>query len=262
VDLVELKATGQIENPNRHPWEQARSVFVANQIRKRFGVNDAMTILDIGCGDTYVAETLLEDFPNSTFYCIDIAFTPELMAHYSEKYKNTNIHVYTDMNDAVADIEKEISFILLLDVVEHIEEDVSFLKQVHQLNHVTENTNLFITVPAFQSLFTNHDTLLGHYRRYTNVNLKRTLKSAGFKSDSLGYFFTSLLLPRILEKAKEKMFGIKNDSTDLSVWDKGEGVTSMVKNVLVLDTKITGFFEMFGINIIGLSNYIICKKVG
>ena len=58
------------------------------------------------------------------------------------------------------------------------------------------------------------------------------------------------------------MFGIKNDSTDLSVWDKGEGVTSMVKNILVLDTKITGFFEMFGINIIGLSNYIICKKVG
>lgn len=260
MDLVELKATGKIENENRHPWEQARSVFVANQIRKRFKSDEAMTILDIGCGDTYVAETLLKDFPNSKFYCIDIAFTPELMAHYTEKYKDTNIFVYTDMNDAVADIENEISFILLLDVVEHIEEDVSFLKQVHQLNHVTKNTNLFITVPAFQSLFTNHDTLLGHYRRYTNVNLKRTLKTAGFKSDSLGYFFTSLLLPRILEKAKERMFGIKNDSTDLSVWDKGEGVTSMVKNVLVLDTKITAIFEKLGIKIIGLSNYIICKK--
>lgn len=260
MDLKELHEKEKHDNHKRHPWEQARVNFVFKKIKKYLEQSSNIVFLDIGCGDTYVAEYLSEKIPSSSFYCVDNVFSNSQLEYYTNKYANKKIQVFKTIEDAVSQIDSEISFVLMLDVLEHVEKDFDFLKQVHDTKKITENSKLILTVPAFQNLFTSHDSLLGHYRRYTNRSLKQLMQNVGFKTTNIGYFFTALLLPRLLLKLKENYIVPKAESTAISTWSKGNLITSIIKNILIFDFSVTSILEKIGIKIIGLSNYIVCKK--
>ncbi|PKQ46734.1 class I SAM-dependent methyltransferase [Confluentibacter flavum] len=259
MDLKELSEQKKNKN-SRHPWEQARLEFIHKKIIKCLDLNKALVFLDIGCGDTYVAEQLMVRIPNSTFYCIDNAFTEKQLLFYSKKYKNSKIKVFNNLKEAITQIESEISFILILDVMEHVKYDVEFLVQIEKLDQFNSKSKMLITVPAFQSLFTHHDVILGHYRRYTNRSLENATLKAGLKTVQKGYFFSSLLVPRYILKLRELIFKPKANTTAIASWNKGLPITILYKNILILDFSITTFLEKIHLKPIGLSNYIICKK--
>ena len=113
---------------------------------------DSITVLDIGCGDAFFLDTLSKMIPNIKAYAIDTAFTDESIKYFEEKYSNSSIKFYQNIDDANLDnIEADI--VLLLDVIEHIEDDVAFLKYLKSKSFIKTNTNFIITIPAFQSLF-------------------------------------------------------------------------------------------------------------
>ena len=91
MDLKELIEQKKSKRNSRHPWEQARLEFIYKIVKKHLNHNSTPVFLDIGCGDTFVAEQLIERIPNCTFYCIDNAFTEKQLLYYSKKYKNIKI---------------------------------------------------------------------------------------------------------------------------------------------------------------------------
>ena len=254
MDLRELKATNN-QPLNRHPWELARLEVVYSLIKPLLKKNN--TVLDIGCGDLYVLESLYNKEIAGDFYAADIAFSEEQLKTYQEQFKNTPITVYSSVDNLDANIKKEATAVLLLDVIEHIDDEIQFLKELTSKECINNDTLFFITVPAYQSLFTSHDVFLGHYRRYTNKMLEERLNEAGLEVIRKGYFFFSLLLVRILEKIKDKGDSSK---TGLVEWKGSDTVTKMVKNILVIDAKVLIFFQRIGIKLPGLSNYAICRK--
>lgn len=62
-----------------------------------------------------------------------------------------------------------------------------------------------LTVPAFQFLWSRHDTFHHHFRRYRRRPLRRLLGRAGFVVDYAGYFnfflFPLVAAARLLERA-------------------------------------------------------------
>ncbi len=83
--------------------------------------------------------------------------------------------------------------ILLMDVLEHIEDDRAALRQAYE--KLKPGGHLFITVPAFSFLWSHHDEVLGHYRRYTISGLRKLVTSVpGLKILNLHYFY-ALILP-------------------------------------------------------------------
>ena len=79
-----------------------------------------------------------------------------------------------------------------MDVLEHVkDEEQALSKWSHFLK---PDGFLLITVPAFQALWSYHDELLGHYRRYTRMPLEGLLKECDFYPLSTGYVFSWLLL--------------------------------------------------------------------
>lgn len=260
MDLVELKQQDNLESINRHPWEQARMKVIDGLLSKNYDRHAQLTILDVGCGDTFVAESILEKFPNSKLYCIDIAFTPEWLEYYKNKYKNIELHVYSSLQEAIVDINDNIDAILFLDVIEHIEDEVAVLKETVALSEVTDKTDIIITVPAFQSLFAHHDVQLGHYRRYNKTTLKDSLNRSGLESRGMGYFFTSLILARLIELFKEKVLSGKKEEVGISAWDKGSFITGFMTTVLIWDARIVMALQKIGLPIIGLSLFTIARK--
>ena len=62
-----------------------------------------------------------------------------------------------------------------MDFLEHVDEDGAVLEWL--VEHLYPGGLIFITVPAYQWLFSFHDSALGHYRRYTTGELVKLADS-------------------------------------------------------------------------------------
>jgi len=84
--------------------------------------------------------------------------------------------------------------VLLLDVIEHLDDDAAALRGVHRV--LARGGVLVVTVPAYPWLWSGHDAVLGHRRRYVARSLRGLLESAGYRVERLTYFNT-VLFPAI-----------------------------------------------------------------
>ena len=263
MDLLEAKEKKYGSTiTSRHPWEQARLSFIKKKMIAYSDLKKGSVVIDIGCGDVFVSESLANLFPEVWFYAVDTAFTDDLISNYKTKMHVKNLILYKNIEEVVIDVNTKVNTVLLNDVIEHIQDDEKFLKELLQRNCFDAKTLFLITVPAYQSLFCSHDIVLGHYRRYTNTSLKKVLKKSGLITFSLGYFFTSLLLLRIIKVIGEKIFSTTKlkSSTGLSEWEGSELISWFLKTVLLMDIHLVKLFNKIGIKLPGLSNYALCRR--
>jgi hypothetical protein len=149
-----------------------------------------------------------------------------------------------------------------MDVIEHIADDGAFLRDLLARPFVSTETRFLITVPAYQALFSSHDTFLGHYRRYSNRTLRERLEQSGLRVLTIGYFFSSLLPVRLLQTVKERVLKLKpaQQTTGLVTWRGSESTAALLRNLLVLDAKLSLWSSKIGLTLPGLSNYAVCVK--
>jgi hypothetical protein len=259
MDLRESRSRN-VEAAVRHPWELARLEVVYRLLSRRIGKNKIGNILDLGCGDTYFVEQFAGRFPGRDFAAVDIAFDKETRLAYEERLKGKPIHLFDSLEEAQSGFKTEVDLVLLLDVIEHIEHDIDFLSSLKNYSFIKKDAWVIITVPAYQSLFCSHDKFLGHYRRYTNKMLEEHVKKAGYIPREAGYFFSSLLLPRYLQVRKEKSSGYRKETTGLVEWSGSPSKTALLKNILLFDFEMSRAAGLFGFNVPGLSNYMLCQR--
>lgn len=82
------------------------------------------------------------------------------------------------------------------DLLEHLSEPAGCLNEVRRV--VRPGGWLVVTVPAFQWLWSPHDDLVGHHRRYTPELLEAELSSAGLTVDWMSAFYRFLLAPALV----------------------------------------------------------------
>jgi hypothetical protein len=95
----------------------------------------------------------------------------------------------------------------LFDVLEHVEDDEGFLRRVNGL--LAADGRLYVSVPAFQALWSAEDQLTGHHRRYTIAGLEARLEKAGFTVEYATYLFASLALPVCILRAAPWRLGLR-----------------------------------------------------
>ena len=232
----------------RHFWEIARLDFIRKSISRT--VSAPRTVLDIGCGDCFVLKSLAESFPETGFSGIDSALTEEMIKTLTACPDfPENIVLDRELNLSRT---KKADLLLLLDVLEHIKDEKSFLLNLHQLLH--QNSRIIITVPAYQSLFTDHDRYLKHYRRYNRKELQHLLEIAGFKVLHSGYIFCSLLPFRLLQK----LSGIKSAGKD-SLRAGNRFINAVAGRILKIDAGISFWLSCRKIYIPGLSCFAVTE---
>lgn len=83
--------------------------------------------------------------------------------------------------------------ITILDVLEHTDDDIAMLRE---LRRVTKpGGTVLVTVPAFNALWSPHDEISHHRRRYVRRQLADRLERAGLSARRLSYFNTILFPP-------------------------------------------------------------------
>ena len=87
----------------------------------------------------------------------------------------------------------------LFDVLEHLPDPCSSLMEVSRV--IRPGGALAVTVPAFRWLWSPHDDLVGHLRRYEASELEAILEDSGFKVLWMGAFYRFLLIPALVRAA-------------------------------------------------------------
>jgi len=99
----------------------------------------------------------------------------------------------------------------LFDVIEHIRDDCGFLARTGRL--VIPGGRVYITVPAYQWLWSDEDILAGHFRRYTLQSLRSVLDKAGWAIDFATYIFSFLPLPILFRRVLPYRLGLRSKET-------------------------------------------------
>lgn len=251
MDLTEFDRLFDKENYKRHPWEISRRDVLFKLLKSSKITFPVKRIVDIGGGDAFIINEIYKQNLAEEYFTIDTAYSPEIISQLKANYGESKIQYVQNLMDYLANFpSEENTLFLCMDVLEHLENENEIL------NHLTQKNNYFLfAVPAFQSVFSNHDVLLGHYRRYNLKQLQNVLKQHHFQIQDKGYYFTSLLLVRWMERIFNK-----NKKASIDNWTGSSMTSKLITSVLQLDFGFTHLLQKFGIRMYGLSCFCICKK--
>ncbi len=255
MDIKELNVNIEHHTTRNHPWEYARAKVVNNLLKKK--LPKTINAVDVGCGDVFFLNQFCKRFSVCKAVAVDTAFTEDVVAKLKKKGKEI---LFFNNIDQV-DIQREkADVVFLMDVIEHIEDDVDFLKTLSQKDFISKKTLFMVTVPAYNNLYSSHDKWLGHYRRYDIKMLKQHISSAGLECVDGGYFFTSLLVPRWIQKKLESPKKWEKEVTGIGGWNGGTVISKIYEWALLCDYFFFRIFRFIGINMPGLSTYALCKQ--
>lgn len=198
----------EVENENW--WFISRRRYLLDLIKN---TPKDSKILDIGCSSGILLKDLEQlGFKTENLFGVDISEKA------IQNCKRNGIENAFVMDAQEIQINEKFDIIIASDCLEHLKNDIKAIENWKQLLKI--NGLLYVFVPAFQSLWSQHDEVNQHFRRYTKNELKTKLSDAKLvilKSSYWNFFLflpvylfrkISTLLPKI-EKEQGQIVGNK-----------------------------------------------------
>jgi SAM-dependent methyltransferase len=192
------------ELDERHWWYRARRDVLADLIARRITLPADPRILEIGCGTGHNLE-MLRRFGRVDGIEIDPAARAIASKRLGHAVLDSPLPALTGIEDRAYDL------IAILDVLEHVVEDREALASMAA--KLRPGGKILITVPAHPWMWSAHDVVNHHQRRYTRATLRKVIGEAGLKLEMLGWF-NSLLFPLAASARLAGRVTGKEDSDD------------------------------------------------
>jgi SAM-dependent methyltransferase len=164
-------------------WYRGRRRIVLDVVRK-LSLPTEPRILDAGCGS---GRNLVELSGSGSV----VGLEPSLRGAEVARARGVGEVVVAEI-DTMPFGDSCFDLITCLDVLEHIEDDLAALRALRRV--VRPGGVLLITVPAYPRLWSSHDELNRHCRRYTRSALLGRTSEAGWRPLRTTHF-NALLLP-------------------------------------------------------------------
>ncbi|WP_112381666.1 class I SAM-dependent methyltransferase [Sphingomonas carotinifaciens] len=168
-----------------HWWYRARRDILADYLTRYAALPADARILEIGCGTGHNLP-MLSGFGRVEAIEIDPAARAIAGERLGRPVGDAPLPALPGVERGAYDL------VAVLDVVEHIEDDVAALKAMGDL--LKPGGKILIAVPAHQWMWSAHDVVNHHHRRYSKATLAAAIERAGLRTKKLTYF-NSLLFP-------------------------------------------------------------------
>jgi 2-polyprenyl-3-methyl-5-hydroxy-6-metoxy-1,4-benzoquinol methylase len=180
-----------------HWWWRVRETIVLSKIRGLLKSPTSETrILDVGCGAGLFFGALEE------FGRVQGIESDPVAVEMSGEARD---RIHLGKLDETFTPEAPFDLILLLDVLEHVQQPGRVLRRAASI--LAPAGRVLVTVPAFDWLWTSHDELNHHVKRYSAAEVHKLLEEAGLTVLDARYLFQSLILPKLVLRAREAIGG-------------------------------------------------------
>ena len=173
------------ELDEQHWWYRARRDILSDLIARQISLPADARILEIGCGTGHNL-AMLGHFGRVDAIEVDGAARDVASRRLGRAVMNAPLPALAGVEAGTYDL------IAILDVLEHVEEDRDAL--IGMASKLKPGGRILITVPAHPWMWSAHDVVNHHKRRYTRGTLKAVVGEAGLKLEMLSWF-NSLLFP-------------------------------------------------------------------
>ena len=186
------------ELDDRHWWYRARRQIIADLIRREARPPVDAQVLEIGCGTGHNL-AMLAGFGHVEGLELDAEARAISEKRLGRKVMSSPLPELSEVPDCHYDL------IGAFDVIEHIDDDRAALSSIAA--KLKPAGKFVMTVPAHQWMWSAHDAVNHHKRRYSKAGLKALIDASPMKLDKVGYF-NSLLFPlAVAERAASKLRG-------------------------------------------------------
>lgn len=177
------------QNSDQHWWYRARWELVAELLAGR--VPAGGTAIDVGCGTGEVLALLADA---GARHVVGTDLSTDALGHAAGRARRGALVVSRaerlPFPTASADV------LVSLEVIEHLDSDLNALREYRRV--LRPGGTLLVTVPAYESLWGEHDDWAGHRRRYGAGQLGRSVGRCGFEVTRTSYYFSFLVVPAFL----------------------------------------------------------------
>ncbi|GAA4709179.1 class I SAM-dependent methyltransferase [Sphingomonas lutea] len=189
------------ELDQRHWWYRARREVVAALIRRLAPPPPGARILEVGCGTGHNLAML------ERFGTVDAVELDEEARAMAAKRLGRVVHD-APLPELKGISEGAYDLVGAFDVIEHIDDDAAALASIAA--RLKPGGKLVMTVPAHQWMWSAHDVVNHHKRRYSKSALRRLIEGSPLTLEAVGYF-NSLLFPvAVTERMASKLRGKEN----------------------------------------------------
>lgn len=178
----------------RHWWWRGRERFLLRVLDGHLSPGAAARVLDFGCGDGLFFDKL------ARYGAPEGIETDQRLLSSNGAWRSK---ISTEPLRPDATQQGRYGLIVALDVLEHIADPAPVLAE---LARRLRPGGLFVaTVPAFSQLWTAHDVLNEHVKRYTVPEAAALVAASGLKVTDARYFFVWLAVLKWLVVQKERL---------------------------------------------------------
>jgi SAM-dependent methyltransferase len=215
------------ELDQRHWWYRARRAVLADLIRREVAPPVDARILEIGCGTGHNLEML------GRFGQLEAIELDDESRAIAEKRLGREI-MSTRLPGLAGIPERHYDLIAALDVIEHIDDDVGAVAAI--ATRLKIGGKFIMTVPAHPWMWSAHDTVNHHKRRYSKHGLRRLIEGSPLRLQKIGYF-NSLLFPlAVADRVTSKLRG--KDDADVKL--PSAPVNSALETVFAAERHFVG----------------------
>jgi SAM-dependent methyltransferase len=183
------------ELEERHWWFAGRREVLLALVRGE--LQPGARLLDVGCGTGYFLEAAAHSY--------DVAGLDPSATAVAFCSRRGLAGVRTGGVDLLASLQGPFDAVTFFDVIEHLPDDTAALRLARSV--LPPGGRVFVSVPAYRWLWSHHDDVHGHQRRYTAEDLRNRLRNAGFQKIRTGYFNARLLPLAIVVRRWQKLTG-------------------------------------------------------
>jgi SAM-dependent methyltransferase len=191
--MDDLLMKTMLEVDEHHWWYRGRRRVIRAELDRLALPADAL-VLDAGCGSGRTMEDLL-DYGRVYGVEVDPEATEIARARGVGEVRTGRLEELP-FDDAMFDL------ITCLDVLEHVPDDRLALRELRRV--CKPDGWLLATVPAYPALWSHHDRINHHYRRYERRTLRNAAVDAGWTVRRMTSFFSFLLAPAAVVRLAQR----------------------------------------------------------
>ena len=211
-----------------HWWYRGRR-RVLEQAIARVELPAPARVLDAGCGS---GRNMLELTRYGTVAGVELSATSAALARARGVGEVVEGSVL-EMPFA----EDSFDLAVCLDVIEHLQDDRAALRELRRV--LAPGGALLVTVPAYQWLWSGHDEINHHHRRYNRGTLLAAARDAGW-SCAFATYFNSLLLPVAIALRALDRVNPKTTESSLDLWVPPAPLNWLLQQPLNLEAAAVG----------------------